>query len=100
MQELYPESDLLAEVKRFIYRFKLFLDDETGPILSPNMTSWQINSPNITKNSPFSTNISSEMVEYDPLHRLGQKGSKVRTAGNSPVNSPSKYSSIKLIFRG
>ena len=44
--------------------------------------------------SPFAPNISMEEAEYDPTRSIGQKGCKLRTAGNSPVMSPSKLNSF------
>ena len=45
--------------------------------------------------SPLVTNLSVEGTEYDPLSSMGQKGWKLRTAGNSPAITPSKQ---MLIF--
>lgn len=48
------------------------------------------------KSSSHAQNISRDDIEYDPLHRLGQNMSKVRSAGNSPKGSPStKISELK-----
>lgn len=61
------------------------------------MGNWNINGTKFSKYTVFSPKLSAEEAEYDPLHRLGQKSTKVRTAGNSPVHSPSKKS-CKMIL--
>jgi hypothetical protein len=50
------------------------------------------------KSSLDNHNISKDNIEYDPLHRLGQNMSKVRSAGNSPKGSPStKISELNIL---
>ena len=44
------------------------------------------------KNRSFGSKLSVDETHYDPLHRIGQVGSKVRTAGNSPVGTPGRLS--------
>lgn len=75
-----------------------FSIDEQGStqMYENQLAQLEIASPTVNKYHPFSSKISFEDIEYDPMHRLGKKGGKVRTAGNSPTMSPSKLSICSL----